>query len=167
MIGWGRDAALTFGAAVGIVRAVLNIRSILGAIVAVTVVLGLAAAPARADSRAAIIDAAWDTRPYIKDLKARGVQVIGRYLARCPQPERHIPEKRLIDQGPVTDPGSEVRQILDNGMAILSIYQYNNDSKHKFSGRDRDGKPLRTAPAARPPAPALPRRRASWTRGPP
>ncbi|MEM0906144.1 MAG: glycoside hydrolase domain-containing protein [Pseudomonadota bacterium] len=101
-----------------------------------------AAASALADTRAAIIDTAWDTRPFINELKKSGVQVVGRYLARCAQPERSIPEKRLIDQGSARDQGSEVRQLLDNGFAILSIYQYNNDSKNKFIGRDRDGKPL-------------------------
>ncbi|WP_226573555.1 DUF1906 domain-containing protein [Acuticoccus sediminis] len=94
------------------------------------------------DTRAAIIDAAWDTRDYIPQLRANGIQVIGRYLARCPQPERNIPSKRLIDQGTIKDRNSEVRRILDNGMAILSIYQYNNDSKNKFFGRDRNGNPL-------------------------
>lgn len=109
-----------------------------------------AVSPARAqDTRAAIIDTAWDTRPYLDALKENGVLVIGRYLARCPQPERNIPEKRLIDQGPITDPGSEVSRILGAGMGILSIYQYNNDSKNKFLGRDRDGNPLPDA-ACRP-----------------
>ncbi|WMS44052.1 DUF1906 domain-containing protein [Acuticoccus sp. MNP-M23] len=97
---------------------------------------------ALADSRPAIIDAAWDTRPYVKALAASGVEVVGRYLARCPQPERGIPEKRLMDQGLINDPRSEVRQIIDNGMAVLSIYQFNNDSKQKFFGKDRNGKPL-------------------------
>jgi len=108
---------------------------------ALLVAFGLAG-PALADTRAAIIDTAWDTRPFIGDMKAAGIQVVGRYLARCPQPERSIPEKRLIDQGPYNDRGSEVRQLLDNGFAILSIYQFNNDSKNKFLGRDRNGKPL-------------------------
>ncbi len=94
------------------------------------------------DARAAIIDAAWDTRDFIPQLRERGVEVVGRYYARCPQPERHIPSKRLIDQGPLSDPNSEVRRILDSGMAILSIYQYNNNSKNKFVGKDRNGKPL-------------------------
>ncbi|XWN31875.1 MAG: DUF1906 domain-containing protein [Devosia sp.] len=114
---------------------------------AIGVVFASAAAPpatAQSDAtRAAIIDAAWDVRPYLDGLKANGVLVVGRYLARCPQPERHIPEKRLIDQGPITDRNSEVRRILGAGMAILSIYQYNNDSKNKFLGKDRDGKPLK------------------------
>ncbi|WP_108662316.1 glycoside hydrolase domain-containing protein [Acuticoccus kandeliae] len=105
--------------------------------------LTLATGPARAaETRVAIIDAAWDTRPYIDDLKGAGILIIGRYLARCPQPERHIPEKRLIDQGTIKDGNSEVVQILRAGMGILSIYQYNNDSKFKFHGKDRNGKPL-------------------------
>ncbi len=100
------------------------------------------ATPAKADSRAVIVDTAWDTRPFIADMKQSGIQVVGRYLARCPQPDRNIPEKRLIDQGAYGDRGSEVRQLLDNGFAILSIYQFNNDSKNKFLGRDRNGNPL-------------------------
>ena len=111
---------------------------------ALVALLAACAAPAAAiaDSRAAIVDTAWDTRPYIGDLKRAGVEVVGRYLARCPQPERNIPQKRLIDQGTINDRDSEVRQLLDNGFAILSIYQFNNDSKNKFHGRDREGKPL-------------------------
>ncbi|MBJ3776220.1 DUF1906 domain-containing protein [Acuticoccus mangrovi] len=119
----------------------MRLRSL--ALAALLLTLVAAAAPARAaDPRAAIIDAAWDTRPFLDDLEAVGVQVIGRYLARCPQPERNIPEKRLIDQGPASDRNSEVSQILAHNMAILSIYQYNNDSKNKFHGKDRDGNPL-------------------------
>ncbi|GAB5378143.1 MAG: hypothetical protein AcusKO_46050 [Acuticoccus sp.] len=118
-------------------------------LLAVLVTLVLGAVAARADTRAAIIDTAWDTRPFIKAMKANGIEVVGRYLARCPQPERSIPEKRLIDQGTYRDGSSEVRQLLDNGFAILSIYQFNNDSKNKFLGRDRDGKPLPDA-ACRP-----------------
>lgn len=112
-----------------------------GGVLALVITLA-AAAPAAADTRAAIIDAAWDTRPFLPQLKAAGVEVIGRYLARCPQPERGIPQKRLIDQGSARERGSEVNAILDHGMAILSIYQFNNDSKNKFLGRDRNGRPL-------------------------
>ena len=117
-------------------------RTLAAGVAAVLAALAPALPAAAQDTRAVIIDAAWDTRPFIDDLRQNGVQVIGRYLARCPQPERHIPEKRLIDQGGINDPNSEVRRILDSGMAVLSIYQYNNDSKNKFVGRDRDGKPL-------------------------
>ena len=95
-----------------------------------------------AETRAAIIDTAWDTRPYVAELRSGGVQVVGRYLARCPQPERNIPQKRLIDQGTARDKSSEVNQLLDAGIAILSIYQYNNDSKNKFLGKDRNGNVL-------------------------
>lgn len=109
---------------------------------AVIVALTGLAQTAQADTRAQIIDAAWDTRPFVRQLAANGVEVVGRYLARCPQPERGIPQKRLIDQGSPRERSSEVNAILDAGMAILSIYQYNNDSKNKFVGRDRDGNPL-------------------------
>lgn len=126
---------------------------------AILVLCLAAAAPwdARSDDRVAIIDAAWDTGPFAKQLAARGVRVVGRYLARCPQPERGIPQKRLIDQGTPRERGSEVNAILSAGMAILSIYQYNNDSKNKFLGRDRNGKPLPDAacrPTSRPRTPA-------------
>lgn len=111
-------------------------------IVAGLAALAMSCGVALADTRAAIIDTAWDTRPFIGELKRSGVEVVGRYLARCPQPERGIPQKRLMDQGLIGDANSEVRQLLDNGFAILSIYQYNNDSKNKFLGRDRNGNPL-------------------------
>ncbi len=115
------------------------------AALALAAAIPLAPAAKAQDARIAIIDTPWDTRPYIADLRAAGVQVVGRYLARCAQPERHLPEKRLIDQGTPDQRNSEVRQLLDNGFAILSIYQYNNDSKNKFLGRDRDGNPLKDA----------------------
>jgi hypothetical protein len=111
---------------------------------AAALALVITAIPAAAqDARIAIIDTPWDTRPFIADLRAAGVQVVGRYYSRCPQPERSLPEKRLIDQGDVNDPRSEVRQLLDNGFAILSIYQYNNDSPNKFFGKDMEGRPLK------------------------
>jgi hypothetical protein len=124
-------------------------------VIAAAIAFATALAPlavAAQDTRAAIIDTPWDTRPFIADLRAAGVAVIGRYYARCPQPERFLPEKRLVDQGGIGDARSEVRQLLDNGFAILSIYQYNNDSANKFRGMDRDGKPLKGAdcqPASR------------------
>jgi len=111
----------------------------------VAILACLLSGAAAADTRPMIVDAAWDTRPHIDGLRDAGVMVVGRYLARCPQPERQLPQKRLIDQGPVTDPDSEVRRLLDNGFAILSIYQYNNDSRFKFQGKDKNGKPLKDA----------------------
>lgn len=110
---------------------------------AALVVASLAVPAAAQDARIAIIDTAWDTRPFIAALRAANVQVVGRYYARCAQPERSLPEKRLIDQGDINDARSEVRQLLDNGFAILSIYQYNNDSPNKFFGKDMQGRPLK------------------------
>jgi hypothetical protein len=81
--------------------------------------------------RIAIIDTAVDTRAYLPKLRAAGVKVIGRYLGRCPQWDG----KRLIDNGRAGTPGSEIDAILDNGFAVLSIYQYLNNSAYKFSGK--------------------------------
>ncbi len=108
---------------------------------ATLVLLAFLSLPGRvtAEDRIAIIDTAWDTRPYLDQLQARGVTVIGRYYARCSQAAMGLTEKRLIDQGLPDDPGSEVAQILSRGMAILSIYQYFNNSPAKFEGRSRAG----------------------------
>src|SRR5262249_16293874 len=82
----------------------------------------------------AIIDASLDVRPFIASLNERGVKVIGRYYARCKQPE--IPglgTKRLVDN----DQGGakrEVDALLEAGFGIVSIYQYFNNSPLKFSG---------------------------------
>lgn len=83
-------------------------------------------------ARIAIIDTAWDTRPFLQQLKAKGVQVIGRYYARCKQ--ENLPEKRFAFS-------SEPAEILAAGMGILSIYQYRSSSKYKFDGQrlDRQG----------------------------
>ncbi len=83
-------------------------------------------------ARIAIIDTAWDTRPYLQQLQRAGVQVIGRYYARCEQ--ENLPEKRFAF-------GTEAADILAAGMGILSIYQYRSSSKHKFDGQrlDRQG----------------------------
>lgn len=101
-----------------------------------------ASGPQHADERIAIIDTAWDTRPFLDALKARGVRVVGRYYARCDQMAMGLTEKRLIDQGPPQDPESEVAQLLDAGFAILSIYQFHNNAPAKFQGRNRAGAPL-------------------------
>lgn len=101
-----------------------------------------------ADDRAAIIDTARDTRLFLDELRTRGVQIVGRYYSRCAQPELGLTEKRLLDQGGRDDPDSEVRQLLDGGFAILSVYQYYNNHKNKFDGRRSDGKILRNADCA-------------------
>lgn len=104
--------------------------------------LCLLAGGASAQTRPAIIDTSADTRPFIADLRRAGVQVVARYLARCPQPEiPGLEGKRLIDQGDARDPRSEVSQLLAAGIAVLSVYQYYNASPDKLSGAYK-GKPL-------------------------
>ena len=98
--------------------------------------------PALADTRVAIIDSAYDTRPFLDRLKERGVTVIGRYYARCDQPEYGLTEKMMINQGLPQDPSSELAQIFAKGFAILSIYQYYSNTPNKFRGQNREGKAL-------------------------
>ncbi len=102
------------------------------------------AMPGYADTRAAIIDTAFDTRPYLDRILGpdKGVLVIGRYLARCKQPQNWARNKRLIDQGGLADPGSEIGEIARRGGAILSIYQFYSNDPKKFSGQARDGTAL-------------------------
>ena len=94
---------------------------------------GLGAQPSRATDkdlgRVAIIDTSKNTRPYLDALAAAGVRVIGRYYARCPQPG--LEEKRLIGNA------GEIDAILSHParFAVLSIYQFYNNSPLKFSGQ--------------------------------
>ena len=97
---------------------------------------------ALSDTRVAIIDTAFDTRPYLDQLKERGVTVIGRYYARCDQPEYGLTEKRLINQGRPGDPSSEIAQMVAKGFAVLSIYQYYSNTPNKFRGQNREGTAL-------------------------
>ena len=98
-----------------------------------------------ADTRIAIVDVAFDTRKHLSNFKRRGVKVIGRYYSRCKQPELGLNSKRLIDQGARTDRNSEISQLLRRGFAVLSIYQYYNNSAQKFEGRTKKGRILRDA----------------------
>ncbi|MCK0149566.1 DUF1906 domain-containing protein [Marivita sp. S6314] len=100
------------------------------------------AVSAQSDTRVAIIDTAYDTRPYLDRLKERGVTVIGRYYARCDQPEYGLTQKKMINQGLPRDQGSELAQIFAKGFAVLSIYQYYSNTPNKFRGQNRDGKAL-------------------------
>ena len=94
--------------------------------------LGALGAAAEDDpGRIAVIDTSRDVRNYLPQLRAAGVKVIGRYYGRCPQWQG----KRLIDNGLAGEPGSEIDAILDNGFAVLSIYQYLSSSKYKFQGK--------------------------------
>ena len=113
---------------------------------AICLVLALCAMPkagiAQADTRVAIIDSAYDTRPFLDRLKERGVTVIGRYYARCDQPEYGLTEKKMVNQGLPGDPNSELAQMFAKGFAVLSIYQYYSNTPNKFRGQNRDGKAL-------------------------
>ncbi|MDN5787348.1 glycoside hydrolase domain-containing protein [Pseudorhodobacter sp.] len=100
--------------------------------------LFLLAGLASAQTRPAIIDTSVDTRPYLRSLSGSGVQVVARYLARCKQPIAGLESKRLIDQGPRSDPQSEVSQLLANRFAILSVYQFYNGSTAKLFGKVGD-----------------------------
>ena len=97
-------------------------------------------ASAAPDARVAIIDTADDTRPWIPQLKTRGVQVIIRYLALGRS--NSLPHKRIIDN---IGPGatlSEAAQLLGNGFALVLVYEWGNSSPGKFVfGVDANGKP--------------------------
>lgn len=82
-----------------------------------------------ADDRIAVVDVAFDTRPYLTQLRDVGVKVIGRYYGRCKQWDG----KRLVDQGGRSDPASEINGILSH-FGVLSVYQFLSSSKYKFSG---------------------------------
>ncbi|MFK7942253.1 MAG: DUF1906 domain-containing protein [Paracoccaceae bacterium] len=87
-----------------------------------------------------IIDHAFDTRPYLQALKNRGVLAIGRYYARCVGPGQWE-EKRMSR--------AEIDAFELHGMAVLSIYQFWNNSKHKLDGMRvlRDGSVVPTLDA--------------------
>ncbi|WP_299366764.1 glycoside hydrolase domain-containing protein [uncultured Tateyamaria sp.] len=106
--------------------------------------LSVLAVPCLSKDRSAIIDTAYDTRPYLDRLLGpeKGVLVIGRYLARCKQPEHWLRNKRLIDQGLPSDPNSEISEITKRGGAILSIYQFYSNDPSKFRGLKKDGTAL-------------------------
>lgn len=98
----------------------------------------------RRDGRIAIIDVSDSLvagngggrhNPIFEHLRNSGVLVIGRYFSRCQQHYRDgtLWRKRLVDGDPRSSNG-EARAILENGFAIMSIYQYNNRGD-KFAGR--------------------------------
>jgi hypothetical protein len=84
-------------------------------------------------SRIAIIDASVNTTAHLAKLKDAGVNIIGRYFARCRQAQ--LPDKMIVASGKAGQPGSEIDAILDAGFAFLSIYQYYNNSALKFEGK--------------------------------
>lgn len=91
------------------------------------------------DARVAIIDSSDSTKPYVKNLAALGVVVIGRYYGRCQQwnfdrSKRIVPEKRMIDNL------DEISAILnDERLGILSVYQFYSQSD-KFDSSRSSGK---------------------------
>jgi hypothetical protein len=83
------------------------------------------------DASIAIIDSSENTAPHLDGLARLGVKVIGRYYARCPQPDAGLPHKRLVDTG------DELKHILDHpaGFGVFSIYQFYSASELKFKGQ--------------------------------
>ena len=101
------------------------------AMLAVTLLCAAVPAHAIERDRIAVIDASKNLSGDLAALENAGVEVVGRYLGRCPQ----WAGKRLIDSGDARNPDSEVRKIHGAGLAIMSIYQYLSSSKEKFNGR--------------------------------
>src|SRR5262245_37659932 len=99
-----------------------------GVVAGIAAIPFLAGGPAQAsDDRIAIVDLAFDSRPYLQRLHAAGVKVIGRYYGRCWQWQG----KRLSDNGSRAEADSEVNRILQD-FGVLAIYQYYSNSKYKF-----------------------------------
>jgi hypothetical protein len=89
---------------------------------------------------AAIVDTADDTRDKIPQLKARGVKVVIRYLARGRK--RDLPHQRIIDNGTPGTVDSEATKLLNGGLALILVYQWRNNTPAKFIfGIDAEGKP--------------------------
>ncbi len=101
------------------------------AMLAVTLLCAAVPAHAIERDRIAVIDASKNLSGDLAALENSGVEVVGRYLGRCPQ----WAGKRLIDSGDARNPDSEVRKIHGASLAIMSIYQYLSSSKEKFNGR--------------------------------
>ncbi|MER9651418.1 glycoside hydrolase domain-containing protein [Mesorhizobium sp. M0199] len=74
-----------------------------------------------------IVDSSENMAPHVKDLSALGVTVIGRYYGRCPQ--GNVPNKRMIDNL------DEIRAILNNGVGLLSVYQFHSQENKFDSNR--------------------------------
>src|SRR5215813_1287888 len=109
----------------------------IGAAIFGSIISGYAAADPLQEGRIAIVDISESLvadsegrpiKPIFEHLRKSGVLVIGRYFSRCQQryPKTgKLWRKRLINGDP-TRPDGEAQTILQNGFAIMSIYQYNN-----------------------------------------
>ena len=86
----------------------------------------------------------------LKQLRDLGVLVVGRYLARCFQPNN--PTKTLIRGGP-DGQLSELNAIFEAKLAVVSIYQYRADDKEgeqKFTqGVSDEGRNCEATPSVR------------------
>jgi len=112
-------------------------------------------AAGQAEGRIAIIDTPHDTRPWLGQLKAQNVRIVARYLARRCQ--SILPRKRIRFNGePYQCAGTaypaagdpEAKQLLAQGFAILSVYQYNSAEPRKFLfGLDAEGNAVETGSA--------------------
>jgi hypothetical protein len=115
--------------------------SALAAVVALFLGSGAARAETLDPARIGIIDASVNVKDYLDELAAAGVTVIGRYLARCPQPDVDVPEKRLVDNL------GEIEAILGHkaGFGVLTIYQFYSSNPNKFRGKMRYKVPVNAA----------------------
>lgn len=96
------------------------------------------------DGRVAIIDTSENAAKAIAQLKAKNVKVVARYYARDFQ--LSLPEKRIAFNKVGNSPESKI--LTENGIAILSIYQYKNQLAEKFvTGLADTGSPTEEARA--------------------
>jgi hypothetical protein len=104
---------------------------------------GVSAAPrggGQVNPGAAIIDTADDARDKIPQLKARGVQVVIRYLALGRDDD--LPNLRIIDNGTPGTADSEATKLLNGGLALILVYEWSSNTPAKFVfGLDAKGKP--------------------------
>lgn len=80
------------------------------------------------DGRIAIVDTSANAARAVDQLKGKNVNMVARYYARDFQPS--LPEKRIAFNKIGNSPESRV--LLENGIAILSVYQYLNQLPKKF-----------------------------------
>jgi len=80
------------------------------------------------DGRVAILDTSENAAKVVEKLKDKNIKVIARYYAREPQPP--LPDKRVAFNK-IGD-SLESKILTDNGIAILSVYQYKNQLPEKF-----------------------------------
>jgi len=122
------------------------IPQVIGAAILASIISAYAAEDPLQEGRAAIIDLSESLvadsdghpiKPIFEHLRKSGVLVVGRYFSRCEQHDSkgRLWRKRLVDGDP-NGPDGEAQAILQNGFAIMSIYQFNN-REAKFAGRFR------------------------------